>query len=306
MLVVSVFLVSVRSTLLVSYRTCYIRKCSFLVQCVERWDDEGHRVVDTFTLEAAPLRKSKNFILGDEDPKYYKEDLGFHPRKEWEEPLPVAEATDPVPTVSEQHIKMALEIHHSQVKYLHSLGVDACKEYSHQRVDYILEAVVAGDLKCKICGDVKKSTQSLRSHIRARHMESTPYECTICNKFFGDNSTYTAHKKKHDPKAKKFPWPKDNCGKCYTSQGRLTGHLKSHDPANIVFCQSCNKQFNAKKNCVTHEKSCLSQYGGSKQNIPRDIKCPFCTKDYIHKKDFKYHLKTSHASRAHEVDLSQY
>ena len=166
--------------------------------------------MDTFTLEAAPLRKSKNFVLADEDPKYYKEDLGFNPRKEREEPLPVAKSTDPVPTVSDQHIKMALEIHHSQVKYLHSLGVDACKEYSHQRVDYILEAVVAGDLKCTICGDVKKSTQSLRSHIRARHMESTPYECTKCNKFFGDNSTFTAHKKKHDPKAKKFPCTKDN------------------------------------------------------------------------------------------------
>ena len=117
--------------------------------------------MDTFTLEAAPLRKSKNFVLADEDPKYYKEDLGFNCRKEWEEPLPVAKSTDPVQTVSDQHIKIALEIHHSQVKYLHSLGVDACKEYSHQRVDYILETVVAGDLKCKICGDVKTLPRAL-------------------------------------------------------------------------------------------------------------------------------------------------
>ena len=90
-------------------------------------------------------------MLVDEDPKYYKDDLGHNPRKEWDEPLPVAKSTDPVPTVSDQHIKMALEIYHSQVKYLHSLGVDACKEYSQQRVDYILEAVVAGDLVCKVC-----------------------------------------------------------------------------------------------------------------------------------------------------------
>ena len=278
----------------------------FSVKCIEWWDEDGHQVVDTFTLEAAPLICSSNFVLADEDPKNYKDDLGHNPRKEWDEPLPVAKSTDPVPTVSDKHIKMALEIHHSQVKYLHSLGVDACKEYSQQRVDYILEAVVAGDLVCKVCGSTKKSTQTLRSHTRARHMESTPYECKTCNKFFGDNSTYTAHKKKHDPKAKKFPCTEDNCQKCYTSQGRLNSHLKTHDPANVVHCQYCNKQLYAKKNCTTHEKSCLSRYGGSKQNIPRDIKCPFCTKDYIHKKDFRYHLKTSHASRAHEVDLSQY
>ena len=135
--------------------------------------------MDTFTLEAAPLTKSKNFVLADEDPKYYKVDLGFNPRKQWEEPLPVAKYTDPVPTVSDQYINMALEIHHSQVKYLHSLGVDACKEYSHQRVDYILEAVVAGDLTCKVCGDVQKSTQS-RGHTsgldtwKALHMNVLP------------------------------------------------------------------------------------------------------------------------------------
>ena len=232
-------------------------------------------MVDTFTLEAAPLTQSKNFSLADEDPKYYKEDLGFNPRKEWEEPLPVAKSADPVLTVSYQHIKMALEIHHSQVKYLHSLGVDACKEYSQQRVDYILEAVVAGDLQCKVCGATKKSTQSLRGHIRDRHMESTPYECKTCNKFFGDNSTFTAHKKKHDLKAKKFPCTENNFEKCYTSQGRLNSHLKTHDPAHIVFCQYCNKQFNAKKNCTTHEKSCLSRYGGSKQNTPGTLNAPF-------------------------------
>ena len=205
-----------RSSIFMSSSRFFVSTLSYLFSAkhIEWWDEDGHRVVDTFTLEAAPLKCSTNFVLVDEDPKYYKDDLGHNPRKEWDEPLPVAKSTDPVPTVSDQHIKMALEIHHSQVKYLHSLGVDACKEYSQQRVDYILEAVVAGDLVCKVCGSTKKSTQSLRSHIRARHMESTPYECKTCNKFFRDNSTYTAHKKKHDPKAKKFPCTEDNCQKC--------------------------------------------------------------------------------------------
>ena len=61
--------------------------------------------------------------------------------------------------MSMDHIKMAQEVHHAQVKYLHSLGVDACKEYSEQKVDFILEAVRARE--CKVCGEVKSSTQSL-------------------------------------------------------------------------------------------------------------------------------------------------
>ena len=256
-------------------------------------------MVDSFPLEAAPISCSKSFKCSEKDPAMYKEDLGFSPRKEWEESLPVS-GTEPVPTVSAEHLKMALEVHHAQVRYLHNLGVDACKEFSQQRVDYILEAVVAGDLKCKVCGQTKKSTQSLRSHIRARHMEVTPFECKQCHKYFGDDATHKAHMTKHQPKSKMLPC--DQCERVFLSQSRLTQHAKIHDPANIVNCQFCGKQFNAKKNCTTHEKSCNSRPGGRKA-VSRDIKCQFCPKDYIHKKDYWYHLNTAHASQAHEVQL---
>ena len=266
---------------------------------VEREDDDGHIVLDSFPLTAGPLTRSKTFILAEEDPAIYKEDVGFNPPREWpDEPLPVSNK-DLLPTVTKKHIQMALSVHHAQVKYLHSLGVDACKEYAAQRVDYILEEVVAGDVKCKVCGESKSSTQSLKNHIRARHMETTPYECKTCHKYFGDSSTHKAHLKKHQkgPDVEKFPCDFEGCSKVYSNQSRLTQHKKIHDPANHVACKWCGKVFNAKKNCTTHEKSCDKQPGGRK-GVPRDIKCEFCPKDFIHQKDYKYHLKTAHASRA--------
>ena len=42
----------------------------------------------------------------------------------------------------------------------------------------------------------------------------------------------------------------------------------------------------------------LMKNPGGRKGVPRDIKCEHCSKDFIHQKDYKYHLKTAHASRA--------
>ena len=100
----------------------------FAVKQTERWDEEGHKVVDTFRLEAAALEKGTDFDLEKEDPQHYKDEVGYHPAREWEDiPLPQLATTGQ--SISQQVIKMALQVHHTQVKFLHSLGIDACREY---------------------------------------------------------------------------------------------------------------------------------------------------------------------------------
>ena len=51
---------------------------------MERWDEEGHKVVDTYRLEAAALEKGTDFDLEKEDPHHYKDEVGYHPAREWE------------------------------------------------------------------------------------------------------------------------------------------------------------------------------------------------------------------------------
>ena len=133
---------------------------------------------------------------------YTNEDLeGYNPSREWpEEDLPKAPEPQAAPTFSPELIRKGLSIHHLYCDWLKALGVDPCKEYANQGTQAILEAVVAGDTVCPICTKPLKTTQRLRSHIKGQHMESTPHECKICKKSFGDNYTLSLHEKTHGEK----------------------------------------------------------------------------------------------------------
>ena len=158
----------------------------------EKHDKDGHSITHTLNLEAAPLQKSAAFKLDLEDPKYYKREVGYSPRKEWDEPLPSSQQGQ-VASISQERIKLALQVHHTQVKFLHSFGIDACREFQQTNVQYILEAVTSKDITCKLCDKTHASAASLKSHIRSAHMDTTPFQCGRCKKYFGDNSTYNAH-----------------------------------------------------------------------------------------------------------------
>ena len=74
----------------------------FSVRHKEYYDDEGHKMVQLSPLQHAPLEKEADFQLSQEDPKYYKNEVGYHPVKEWEEPLPTSpytSSTDTTPPV---------------------------------------------------------------------------------------------------------------------------------------------------------------------------------------------------------------
>ena len=250
-------------------------------------------MVDTFRLEAAALEKGTDFDLEKEDPQHYKDEVGYHPAREWED-IPLPQLATTAQSISQQVIKMALQVHHTQVKFLHSLGIDACREYQQSNVEYVLEAVQPGEVTCKVCGEKKSSTQALKGHIRAKHMDSTPYHCKECQKYFGDNSTYKAHKKIHAQGSKVVC---DVCQRVYPSQSRLTQHAKTHDASKQVQCRYCSKVFNAKKNLAPHEKTCAQQPGGRKAAV-KDKICQFCPKAYYHQKDLIYHVNKTHKSQA--------
>ena len=252
-------------------------------------------MVDTYRLEAVPLEKGSDFDLEKEDPQHYKDEIGYHPAREWED-IPLTQLATAPQSISKQVIKMALQVHHTQVKFLHFLGIDACREYQQTNVEYVLEAVQPGEVKCKVCGEEKSSTQALKGHIRAKHMDATPYHCKECQKYFGDNSTYIAHKKIHDQSSKVVY---GTCQRVFPLQSRLTQHAKTHDVSKQVQCQYCNKTFNAKKNLAPHEKTCGQQPGGKKAAVGDKI-CQFCPKAFFHQKDLNYHVKNTHKSHARQ------
>ena len=76
---------------------------------MERWDEEGHKVVDTYRLEAAALEKGTDFDLEKEDPQHYKDEIGYHPAREWED-IPLPQLATTAQSISQQVIKMALQV----------------------------------------------------------------------------------------------------------------------------------------------------------------------------------------------------
>ena len=127
-----------------SARTLFVRGYNFfvLVHHTESYDDEGHKVVETFPLQHTPSEKEPNFKLSEEDSRLYKNDQGFSPPKEWEEPLPTLPGDVPQQsTMDPAKIKLCQQVHDLQVEVLNAMGVDACREYQQSKVDYIIEAV---------------------------------------------------------------------------------------------------------------------------------------------------------------------
>ena len=122
------------------------------------------------------------------------------------------------------------------MEYLKGLGVDPCKEYNAQNVEYLIEAVVPGDKRCSVCGHKSYNAQRLRAHMRAQHLE-----------YLADKATLTLHEKRHS--LANYTHPCDECEKAFTSQSRLTEHKKVHLPGNQnIPCRFCGKQIKERKN----------------------------------------------------------
>ena len=263
----------------------------------EFWDEDGHRMVENFPLSHAPLEKEPGFKLSEEDPKFYKTEVGYDPVKEWEEPLPTSSAPEPVFNIDPEKIRLCQQVHDMQVKVLEAFGIDACRQYDQGKVEHVLEAVQVKDKECPLCRKpLKGGGSAIKSHIRAKHMDVTPFSCKECGKTFGNNQLLRAHMKTH--REKKFACTNQGCKLSFPSQGRLNSHLKTHDEKEVVKCRYCPKTFNAKKNLAPHEKTCANNPAGK----VKDKQCPYCPKAYYHQKDLKYHLDHVHASRAGRKD----
>ena len=234
---------------------------------------------------------------------YIREDQeGYNPSRQWPDlPLPTlppdAPEQEAPPAFDPEKVKCAMAVHHLQTDFLKGLGFDPCKEYAENQVTSILEAVMPHDKRCPICKEELFNTQRLKAHLRAKHMEKTPFYCSICDKYFGDKATLNLHNRKHDTNCPLFIC--NTCQKVFTVQSRLREHQKSHLPQNIDQpCRHCGKTIKERKNLVNHEKFCKMN-----PEPPARLQCPYCARSYIQKKDLRKHCKDHHKGRDWEKDF---
>ena len=254
-------------------------------------------MIDTFPLACTALEPSATWTLAGENPLIYlREDTqGYNPSRQWKEPFPkVPEpprnepGPQPAPTMD---LRKPMAMHHVLVDWCLSLGEDPCKDYQRQNVQYLLEGLAPKATVCPVCQKSCPNTQRLKSHMRANHMQQTPYHCKICDRYFADKATLNLHNRKHDTSSPLYVCK--TCNKPYTVKSRLTEHEKSHLPgATNLPCQFCGNIIKERKNLVSHETNC-------KKNPNRAARknCPYCTKNFQQKKDLVYHIKGKHPSR---------
>ena len=138
-------------------------------------------------------------MLKDEEKGIYKKEVGYEPEREWEEELPIDEDVQPQPGTStepdflphafQEKIKLCQQIHDLQVEMLQGFGIDACRQFQQTKIDNIIEAVQPDDTECPLCHKQLKGGLAVKGHLRAKHMDSTPFKCSVCEKSLATIST---------------------------------------------------------------------------------------------------------------------
>ena len=253
---------------------------------------------EVYKLETAPVEKEPRYMLASEHRTAYKRDESYQPEREFQEPLPGEEDEELPQSVSAAKIALCQKVHDLQCEIFTGFGVNACQEFAQNKVEHIIEAVQTKDNSCPLCHKSLKDGLAVKSHLRAKHQQATPFKCEICDKFLADSQLLKSHLKTHSD-ANKFKCTHPGCDKGYPTKGRLNSHLKTHNPDTHSNCKYCGKVIKEKKNLKPHEKTCKLQPGGREAAV-KDKVCPYCPKAFYHQKDLKYHLDHTHASRAKE------
>ena len=108
---------------------------------------------------------------------------------------------------------------------LQGFGIDACRQFQENKIEYIIEAVQTNDTECPLCHKQLKGGMAVKGHLRAKHMQSTPFMCSVCEKSFGNNQLLKSHMKTHDD-PNKFASDEEGCNKKFPALGRLNAHKK--------------------------------------------------------------------------------
>ena len=265
-------------------------------------------------LDCAPLEKMGGWTLQGEDPSLYTQDqLWKGGRREWpDEPLPgyapagttpqgaastpqEPETPESEPNASsrgphhppDEQVKQMLDIHHSMVKLLKSMGVDPCKDFEETRLELILDNLDSTDLDCKVCGKHYTRASKMKNHMRKRHLGKTKWQCDICKKYYTDSSSLKYHVASHDKS--KFPHKCSKCTKAYPTEAKLKQHLPVHGaPQYACPFEPCDKAFKWKKGKKEHMSKCIYN-PGAPQDPPH--KCKACPKAYWDKRSLQRHHK---------------
>lgn len=124
-------------------------------------------------------------------------------------------------------------------------------------------------LKCKVCGKIFKSRQTLKMH-KKTHGERRMSVCDVCGKGFTTAVILRAHLETHkENRERRFTC--EHCGKKFYTNTILMSHVSRRHTGRRFICQVCSYPFTDKYNLSKH----LLIHDGKKP-----YKCDICDKSY--------------------------
>ena len=139
------------------------------------------------------------------------------------------------------------------------MGYDPCGEFKRAKPPSVLARVREGTVTCSICKAKLSSTQSLRSHLRSKHLEESQqqFKCQQCNVACGGAYALKVHMRVHSSTGR--PHLCAVCSKSFATVGHLHQHQVEHTGRTSSCQYCCKKTFTAKRSLLDHEKKCADQ-----------------------------------------------
>ena len=120
---------------------------------------------------------------------------------------------------------------------------------------------------CKLCKKVTTYASTMHYHIATNHLETKPYNCTICKKGFVQRSLYEKHLTKHvETRPASYKEPSYHCCRCShttTTMGNcLIHYARTHAdwiPAykEDTSCTNCKKICSSSTAYLYHAIQCI-------------------------------------------------
>ncbi|XP_037296112.1 zinc finger protein 84-like isoform X2 [Manduca sexta] len=117
-------------------------------------------------------------------------------------------------------------------------------------------------VQCPECSNVYSRKVYMMNHYRHVHVKRTNYYCSICDKYFLNNTRYKGHmRSNHEGGTKVKNKLCTVCGKGFTENRILIHHMRTHSGERPYECSHCSSRFAQKYAMQKHEKTI---HGGKK------------------------------------------
>ncbi|XP_075035440.1 transcription factor E4F1 isoform X2 [Mixophyes fleayi] len=134
------------------------------------------------------------------------------------------------------------------------------------------------NLTCPQCGDICKSSNSLKVHLKG-HEGCKLYRCDHCGREFLKAHLLRKHQESHGNIRK---YKCGECGKMYKTVAHVKGHMRVHSEDRPYPCSKCGKRYKTKNAQQVHFRTHLAE---------KPFVCQFCPHSFREKGSLVRHIR---------------